>query len=337
MVKIVREIGSEFWDAPVCGEDNSLFPESTQWFLSGRSALQAIVQQLGEAESVSLPSWCCDSMIKPFIDAGLSIDFYPVVAENGELVQEVNTDADVLFLMDYFGYSAPSPNLKNYNGVVIHDVTHSLFSSICSEADHHFGSLRKWCGVWTGGFAWARDGHGVEMGCQSGSEYIALRKRAMEEKSEYITGRRTDKDYLKIFDAAEDSLETVGVAPATDRDVELAQRLDVETIKTKRRANAEVLRTAFPDWLIFSKLAPRDTPMFVPVLVPDGKRDALRRYLIKNDIFCPIHWPVSDYHKLNARTINIYQNELSLVCDQRYTEDDMNRMVETINAFWKEA
>lgn len=39
------------------------------------------------------------------------------------------------------------------------------------------------------------------------------------------------------------------------------------------------------------------------------------------------------YHNLDKKTEHIYKNELSLICDQRYTEEDMNRIVETIKAF----
>lgn len=327
-----REIGSEFWDVPIIYGGNDLFPESTQWFLSGRSALQAIIKELKDCHTVAMPSWCCDSMVKPFVDAGYEIHFYPVYFDQG-LVQEINYDADVLFLMDYFGYSATVPNLSAYKGIVIRDVTHSLLSKFYTDADYYFGSLRKWCGVWTGGYAWTRDGHKLMMGSSDDHGYVELRKQAMQQKAEYISGNRTDKDYLKIFDAAEEALERVGIAPADRRDVELAGKLDVECIRTKRRSNAKVLRRAFPDWLIFPEMADTDCPMFVPVLVPDGKRNDLRRHLINNEIYCPIHWPVSEYHKLNARTEIIYQNELSLVCDQRYTEEDMYRMVETIKAF----
>lgn len=334
----MREIGSEFWEVSTTDQQNGMFSESTQWYLSGRSALQAIITDLGKARSVSLPSWCCDSMIKPFVDAGLEVRFYPVYWQNG-LIQKISLDSDVLFLMDYFGHTASFHELGDYKGTVIRDVTHSVFSSSYSDADYYFGSLRKWCGVWTGGYAWTRDGHRLEIGHEgSHEEYIALRKMAMVEKSEYIKRERTDKNYLKVFEEAEESLENIaGAAPAAERDVSVAQRLDVETIKTRRRANAAVLRSAFPDWLIFQTLSLTDTPMFVPVLVPDGKRNELRRYLINNEIYCPIHWPVSKYHKLDERTAYIYQNELSLVCDQRYTEDDMNRIVETIKKFMKES
>ena len=330
----MREIGSEFWEVPVIEKQNTLLLESTQWFLSGRSALQAIIADLGEARSVALPSWCCDSMIKPFADAGYSIKFYPVIIENGELMQKVKMDADVLFLMDYFGYTGLQHDMSGYNGVVIRDVTHSIFSTTYSDSDFYFGSLRKWCGLWTGGYAWAKDGHQLPREKKENYDYTILREKAMEQKSSYIHGWGvTDKEYLRVFDEAEEVLEKVGIEPAADRDVMLAKKLDVEFIKERRRANAEVLRNAFPDWLIFPEMKENNCPMFVPVLIPDGKRDALRCHLIQNEIYCPIHWPVSEYHQLDTRTVHIYQNELSLVCDQRYTEEDMNRMVETIKSF----
>lgn len=332
----MREIGSEFWDVPVGTVPNGLFPESTQWFLSGRSALQAILHELKDCHSVAMPSWCCDSMVKPFVDAGFEVRFYPVFWQNG-LRQEISTNCDVLFLMDYFGYTGPSPDLRGYHGVVIRDVTHSLFSVSYQDADYSFGSLRKWCGIWTGGFCWTQDGHQISTGESDDSGYTALRETAMTQKAAYIFGQRADKDYLKVFDAAEELLEHAGISPAAERDVQLARRLNAEEIKNRRRANANVLRRAFPDWLVFPTMQKSDCPMFVPVLVPDGSRDALRRHLIAQDIYCPVHWPVSAYHILDGTMTDIYQNELSLVCDQRYTEQDMTRMIETIRQFRKEA
>lgn len=331
-VKYRKEIGSEFWDVPTNSKMNKLFPESTQWFISGRSALQSIIKELDDARSVSLPSWCCDSMIKPFVDAGYTIHFYSVFFDKG-LVQDIRTDSDVLFLMDYFGYTGSQIDTSGFEGIVIRDVTHSLFSSTYSDADFYFGSLRKWCGMWTAGYAWARDKHKLDSGNKDNHAYTSLRKNAMCQKAEYIYGARDDKDYLELFDRAEEKLDHFGIIPASNRDVMLARTLDVEKIRSRRRSNAAVLRAAFPEWLIFTDLSPSDTPMFVPIFVPDGKRNALRKYLIQNEIYCPIHWPVSEYHKLDKKTAYLYQNELSLVCDQRYTRDDMYRMVEVINTF----
>ncbi|MBR0456981.1 MAG: hypothetical protein IJJ01_09960 [Firmicutes bacterium] len=330
-----REIGSEFWRSPLIESDNDLFPTCTQWYLSGRSALKAIIAELVGVKTISLPSWCCDSMIKPFADVGIEVRFYPVYWQKG-LFKEIELGSDALLIMDYFGYTTPIPGLCNYDGIVIRDVTHSIISATYSDADYYFGSLRKWCGVWTGGYAWTKDEHTLEMGEADKSAYVSLRSQAMKMKRQYIEEGLGDKEYLKTFDDAEDCLESVDIAPAADRDVELMKRLDVEMIKSNRRKNAEVLRVAFSDWLIFPTLSSTDTPMYVPVLVPDGKRDALRSHLINNEIYCPVHWPTSDYHKLTEQEKYIYDNELSLVCDQRYTEEDMMRIVETIKSFIEE-
>ncbi len=342
---MVREIGGEFWDVPVVQKNNDLFPESTQWFLSGRSALTAIIRDIKRKKrghSVAMPSWCCDSVIIPFLREGLEVHFYPVYW-NSNLIQEITMDSDVLFLMDYFGYSSPVPDISGYSGSIVRDATHSIFSATYDDADYYFGSLRKWCGVWTGGYAWSRDGHVFTMEEADDHGYTILRERAMRLKNGCMNGfidneefGISDKGYLKIYREAEECLETIGIAPAADRDIWLAERLDVEMIKARRRDNARILRSAFSNLLIFPEMNCTDCPMFVPILVPDGKRDALHRYLIQHEIYCPIHWPVSEHHKLGGRESFLYQNELSLVCDQRYTDADMYRMIDTIERFWEE-
>ena len=146
-----------------------------------------------------------------------------------------------------------------------------------------------------------------------------------------------DYDDLDFYEEAEEILEDIGITTASERDIKCAKKLDVEFMKTKRRKNAIILMQAFAAQLIFPSLTEDDCPMFVPIFVPEGKRNELRRHLIQRDIYCPVHWPVSPYHKLQKGPVtDLYENELSLVCDQRYTERDMFRMVEAIHEFWKE-
>ena len=332
----MKEIGSEFWDVPKAEKETALFPEYAQWFLSGRTALKAIIQDLKGCRTAAIPSWCCDSMIKPFLDAGIEIRFYPVYWEK-RLVRELRLDCDALLLMDYFGYTEEAFDRGSYQGTIIRDVTHSCFSFSYEDADYYFGSLRKWCGVWTGGYAWKKDRKSLPAGQAEDREYTALRKEAMQEKEAYIRGASNDKEYLKLFEEAEGMLDSAGIVSADSRDVLLARKLDTETIRKHRRLNAQVLRGAFSDMLLFPDMKETDCPMFVPVLIPDNKRNELRKYLIEKGIYCPIHWPKSSLHQSDSRTEAIYQNELSLVCDQRYTQEDMIRVAETVKQFWKEA
>ena len=339
-VKPMPEIGSEFWDVPVKSENNSIFQDGIQWYISGRSALKALLNGMENIKSVSMPSWCCDTMIRPFTDSGIKVDFYPVYFRDG-LVQEISFGSDALLVMDYFGYGSEAPDLSEYDGTVIRDVTHSIFTEDRRDADCYFGSLRKWCGVWTEKKKKKNDGTEFLRGDLDLKYYSELRRDAMEKKEQYINGVLTDgrssgKGYLEIFGKAEDYLETAGITQASERDVLLAGKLDVEFIKERRRANAGILMDAAKDMLIFPELRENDCPLFVPVLVPGGKRNELRKYLIDHEIYCPVHWPVSGLHRLGDREREIYDSELSLICDQRYTEEDMERIAETIKQFWRE-
>ncbi len=317
------EIGSEFFCVPV-KEENHLFPAETQWFCSGRSALYAILKE-NNFKTALLPDWCCDSMIKPFLDCGIKVEFYPALSGFSDM------EADVVLVMDYFGVKGSSP-CGTFSGIVIRDMTHSVLNEMpYNDADYYFGSLRKWAGFYTGGFAWGlKEPVSYE---SEHAEYIRLRKTAMEKKQTYIGEKTDSKGYLDIFSEAEELLEQEGVFPADSEDVVRAKTLDVSFIRERRRKNAKVLLDAFSDIAIFPELAETDCPLFVPVCVQN--RDALRSYLIEQEIYCPIHWPKTPYHKVSKETENLYQNGLSLVCDQRYTEEDMHRFVQIIKTFLK--
>lgn len=318
------EIGSEFWSVPT-GEENGLFPAETKWFLSGRSALLAILKE-NRFQTVLLPDWCCDSIIKPFLENQVEVAFYPALEGIG------NRQADAALVMDYFGY-VRNVDTSGFNGVVIRDVTHSILSlRDYHDADYYFGSFRKWAGFYTGGFAWGFQKPVSYI--EDNTEYVSLRKEAMELKEQYIEKKTDSKEYLSLFETAEELLETAGVFPANERDVALAKRFDVSLVRAKRRSNAKILLDAFSDIAIFPEQNEEDCPLFVPVLVKN--RDALRKALIQQEIYCPVHWPVSPQHEISEQSRKFYENGLSLVCDQRYTKDDMYRIVETVKKFLNE-
>ena len=68
-----------------------------------------------------------------------------------------------------------------------------------------------------------------------------------------------------------------------------------------------------PNELIYN-IKDGDCPIFVPILI--NERDSVRKSLIENSIYLPIHWP-----SFEGVSNDIVNKELSLVCDQRYKED----------------
>lgn len=333
-----REIGSEFWSVPLCEKRNHIFPVNTKWFLSGRTALEYIINYIKspQIKTAALPSWCCESMILPFIKAGMTVLFYPVFFEQGKLVQKVNQLCDVILVMDYFGYRSEL-EYSSYPGIVIRDLTHSIFNKGYEDADYYFGSLRKWCGFLTGGFAWGREewGRGITAR-EPDPVYISLRQEAMCEKRAYIHGEHTDKDhFLYLYKKTEEMLnKSQDIQTAMECDIQKAKNLDVEFIRSRRRSNAKILLNSLSEMALFPEMKEVDCPLFVPVLL--NGRETLRQHLIQNHVYCPVHWTVSKYHKLDKKTGDIYGRELSIICDQRYNKKDMERICNLIKQGKKE-
>ncbi len=327
----IKEIGSEFWDVPLSDIENGLIDNSYTWFLSGRIALAAILNDIvkeHEVHKVLLPSWCCDSMIIPFINIGAKIEFYSVTFNNRKL--QVNypnkTDADIVLIMDYFGYSN-NIDVPHYNCIKIRDITHSIFFRKYTDADYYFGSLRKWAGFYTGGFAY-RDCGTMQSPTKKYPQYVNLRKRAMSLKRKYIDGLNSEKNFLSIFRDAETLLDSIDKLYVADKeDIVRAKYIDIESIRAIRQNNAKVLSSRLGKFAMFD-INNNDCPLFFPIYV--SNRDEVKNALISNQIYCPCHWGISEFHNLTQSERQIYENEISLVCDQRYDVSDMKRICEVV-------
>ncbi|MDE7104438.1 MAG: hypothetical protein K2O36_01000, partial [Ruminococcus sp.] len=117
---------------------------------------------------------------------------------------------------------------------------------------------------------------------------------------------------------------------------EIIANTDINEIRKRRIANAKIIYSRLstlpvkplvdlPDW-------DNVCPLFVPVLVPENERDSLRKHLIDNGIYCPVHWP-----EVMGAEVGLRKNELSLICDQRYSMEDMERMMDCISKYYANA
>ncbi len=338
--KIVRdEIGSEFWDIPTTKKTQMFFPENTMWFISGTSALQFIIQDAKEHHRIrraAIPSWCCSCMIEPFIKNKVAVFFYSVFVDNaGKLTIDYTSapDCDLTLCISYFGYSEQN-YLGRPSGIVIRDVTHSLFCNNIQDASYYFGSLRKWAGFWTGGFAWKKgEWEGMYRAQGVEASYLTLRKAAMGSKLQYLQGKCDHKTYLSIFEQAEDILDHCGIVGGNQRDIFSAVHFDIEKVKKTRRRNAQYLIDELREYALFSNMSEDDCPLFVPILLQREKRDGLRRHLVENRIYCPVHWNITELHRLSDTQRRLYDNELSIVCDHRYDLTDMLRIIINIRDY----
>lgn len=344
------EIGSEFWATDLCGTVHPVAERDHLFLLSGRTALDCIIREVKltrDMKSVYMPSYCCHTMIQPFTDNDISVEFYEVGFKNGKYTYDLDVDksCDAVLMMQYFGFYDSSVvkiirDLKNRGKTIIEDATHSWFSALKyhDNSDYVFVSFRKWTGLPAGAVAIKRDGKFViNTPAETNSRYISIREKAKALKREYILEGKGEKEgFLGLFRQAEELLEQDyrGYSLTTALENSIVT-LDYEKIQRTRKSNAAVLINGIKDNknIVIPEIKETDVPLFVPILVAGG-RNRLRQHLIEQNIYCPVHWPLSVLHHISNRFL--YDNSLSLVCDQRYAAEDMIRCGKAVNDFFRE-
>lgn len=350
------EYGSDFVEKEPTKAKKGIFQgECIHDYLLGRTALDAIVQDAimeHGVETVLLPSYCCHTMIHPFVRRGLQIRFYDIVpAEGGGVKYCIDWEQpfDAILIMQYFGFYNENVfdivhRLKDKKKIVIEDATHSVLqpNPYSGESDYVFASYRKWMATIGGAIVIKREGlmrEGTDIVTDEQSvrdRYLAVKGRAIAEKKKYFTEKcKTEKTYRQFFYEAEQMIETQYAGfEIDDESRECIYDSDYERIKTIRQTNAKYLIAGLKDIpqinLLFNDVTDKDVPLFVPICMETTKRQSLRQYLVEHNIFLPIHWPLSELHNITEEGRRLFENELSVICDQRYDVEDMEYIISMI-------
>jgi len=341
------EIGSEFWDMPI-QEGRSLdIPKNSHWLLSGRTALDHIIKDILYCHRdivVYMPAYCCEAMLVPFLNHEIRIKTYPVIAGSKglELQYDYNNDCNVVFLINYFGFVNDDTALiarreLAAGKIVIYDEVQAYFSNTDVDATYRLMSFRKWFAN-DAALAMKSTAFLVNAPETVNDRYEKLRMDARRQKKQYMSKAISDKKvYLDLFARAENILNGDYCDYASiNSEIKNALYCDFDLIRSKRRKNAEYLISEINQMQglairsVYPELRDGDCPLMIPIIVKDNGRDSLCEYMKSQNIYCPIHWPFSKYHKECGADGDLYRSELSLVCDQRYGLEDMQRIIKTI-------
>lgn len=338
------EIGSYFWldDKELktdTGKDPDWLPkaEDTVFTFSGRAAIEMVLLDLLDqkrAFDVHVPSYSCISMLQSFIDHDVKYRFYDVELKDGRFACDLKgvKKGDVVLIMNYFGLDTEKTReliaaLHEKGAVIIEDITHSLLSRepAAGQSDYLVGSLRKWLEVPAGGWAAKKNGRFAVRPDLDSDHTVDERIKGMRDKFEYLQGRNADKEgYLQTLSKCDNDLIHTDRMLKIDRySYGILADADIEEIRRKRRENTKILRQGLSDLTEKGLFLPdfdenEDTPLFYPVFLEHEERESLRKHLIANGIYCPVHWP-----EVMGASCSIRLKELSLICDQRYSPGDM--------------
>ena len=344
------EIGSYFW---LDGKENNSL-DGINWLpsvqdscfaFSGRNAIDIALRDILNNRSIGrvyAPSYCCVSMLQSFIDRGLKVEFYEVGFRNGAFTYELpKADANtVVLIMSYFGLGVQDAHeaiakIHGQGAVVIEDITHSLLRSTpaSENSDYLVASLRKWFAIPTGGWVGKKNGQLAEKPDIESDQAVKEKIAGMREKYAYLAGEIESKEDFLLTQAKFDNdlIHVDRMLKIDSTSLGILSGLDIASAAAQRRRNAEVLLNGLGDLNGTAMTLPavnlaEDTPLFLPVFLETENRDSLRRYLIERGIYCPIHWP-----EVMGASVGVRANELSLICDQRYSEGDMQAIVDAIH------
>lgn len=349
------EIGSYFWldgreKKSIGGEINWLpSVEDSTFAFSGRNAIDVALRDILKNKSINrvlAPSYCCISMLQSFLDRGIKIEFYNVSFDDGGFsygIPKADTHTIVL-IMSYFGLdtSVCHDEIRKLNkcgAVVIEDITHSLLHKlpVSEYSDYFVASLRKWFSIPAGGWVGKRIGNIIEKPLMDSNHAVEDKITGMKEKYDYLTGKIDSKEKFLFTNATfeNDLIHVDRMLKIDDTSLEIVGGIDVVSVIKQRRKNAGILLSGLEDLDGVVLSLPKvnlqmDTPLFLPIFLKTDDRDSLRTFLIAKGIYCPIHWP-----EVMGAEVGVRANELSLICDQRYNEGDMKKIVEEVHAWYR--
>lgn len=327
---MTREIGSEFHRLVSDKGHGLTYPGSGSLVFSGRTAIETVLKELPGTKRAMLPSYCCDSMIQPFRAAGIQVGFFPVNYHDGLKIEiDIPKDTDIFLWCNYFGFNVPMPDLSDFRGVIIEDITHSLFSDHACHLQSNYlvASVRKWEPIHCGGYCASLGGSLFRAPVTAPPQaFVDKKTAAMTLKTEYLSDLDEEKKprFLSMFKESNRWLaENYSNLSIDSWSREYLESVNMEREQEIRRNNAKALYRGLKSAQFLFPETAMDTPLFVPILLPN--RDEVKRILTENSIYCPVHWP-----KPEGAESNLYERELSLICDQRYNEEDMERIVSVL-------
>jgi hypothetical protein len=306
-------------------------------YSSGRAALYQILKYLRQEKNVNhllLPDYLCSSVLVPVKALGLDFTFYPI---NEKLELETASfhplykKGTAVLLINYFGLQDLSGQIKvirelDDKAIIIEDDVQAYYEFIkpLDGVDFKFTSLRKTFAVPDGGLAKTK----FHLPRVSTPNTFGQYKAAAALLKSMREGNFNDQIYLELFEKGEsliDSEQECGMSLIAEK---LYSFMNEEHVKVRRHNNAYYLVEKLKEIRIKTILPLIDNhvPLFIPIVLKN--RDAVRKAMFKEEIFCPVHWPLDGMEI--KRGEQMANEELSLIIDQRYGRKEMDEIIEIL-------
>jgi hypothetical protein len=293
-----------------------------------------------------IPRYYCKSVLLPFKHLGFKLHFYSQGNDlNSPCDLPTRLDGETLFFIHYFGKSNRSildyleKMKRQQHFFVIEDCVQALLTSQVGTHDYVVYSYRKFFPQPDGALL-ASDFPLDNESLSPANEDFISRKLI----GKLIRGEADIEQFLNLFAQAEELIDNL-VCPREMSCLShyLLARTDFAAIAYKRRANffylvEELKQLALEYDLIhplFDSLEDNEVPLGLAIIINPFYRDRLRNYLSSQQIYCPIHWPLTGEESLNWEAeLLLSRSLLTLPIDQRIDNSALAYLIDKISDFF---
>ena len=321
-------IGGEF-EIDLSRKGAFLEMQDTYYYASGRSALYHILSSV-KVKRVWLPDYLCISVVEAVRKSGIKYVFYELDDNLDPKFETLAPDEyDAVLLIDYFGLKDLSV-IENkiatffpYTVLIEDDVQalYDFFKPINPYVHFRFTSLRKSLPVPDGGLVNTK--HRL-LTASKPNTFSQYKLRAGELKYNR-SDDSDDSEYLSLFEKGEDMIDENYESVMSSESKALFSSCNISESQLQRKINSRCLLNGLAEIGVKTVIPVQEekTPLFIPVYLE--YRNKVRKAMFQYNIFCPVHWPLDGMPV--KKGAEMAEHELSLIVDQRYTADDMNRIL----------
>ena len=353
----IKEIGSHLWlsekEYKLAGLENDHYNNvdfGGTLLSTCRSAIKEVLSHIQTDNRIALvPSFTCHSVIKPFIDQGYKVEPYPIkpnlIVDPIEFRSCVKKfKPSVVLLHNYFGFNTLGDaadtikEIKEQGVTIIEDFTQRLFSTFPSvDANFEVGSIRKWYPIPDGAFLRGD----IVVNPEKEDDELAEKKiKGFLDKGKYVEDGSVEKEvFMQELNDAESLLdsrsETYSICKMSRKIISASNK---DSLIKKRRANyialLDHIKSNDTFTVLFNEIGDSVVPFMFPLLVKKNRKE-FQSYLAAHSVYATIIWgcPEQLKDKIDEKAKQVYDEILCIPVDQIYDNDDMQRVVFTINKY----
>lgn len=269
----------------------------------GYYSLRIIIEhlQIKNNEFILLPSYLCPSILIPFKEYNIHYKFYRIKEDLSididDLLNKYNKHTKAIFFINYFGFDISETEkqiflkLKKEGAILIQDIVQDFYANKDSIIGNYaFNSFRKF---------FPSEGSVI-----ISDDFISVKAKGFNKKYffnkllgryyryKYYYSNLNKARFLNAFEKANVSYYANKHIGWNRFDQYILNRINYCEDAKIRRTNYLFLLKIFYDIALFKDLPDNIVPLAFPIVI--NNRDEIRAKLKKSNIYCPIHWILTD-------------------------------------------